>query len=101
MHKKFDHKGIEKKWQEQWEETGIYDTASRDENKEKEYVLVEFPYPSGNLHVGHWFAFAVTDIYARAHRMQGKQVFFPFGYDAFGLPAENAAIKRGLDPREW
>lgn len=101
MHKKFDHEAIEKKWQKHWEETGIYDVGRRDDSKEKEYVLVEWPYPSGNLHIGHWFAFAVVDIYARARRMQGKQVLFPIGFDAFGLPAENAAIKRNLDPRAW
>ena len=101
MHKKFDHEAIEKKWQQHWKETGIYTVGERDTEKEKEYVLVEWPYPSGNLHIGHWFAFAVVDIYVRARRMQGKQVLFPIGFDAFGLPAENAAIKRGLDPKAW
>lgn len=101
MHKKFDHLAIEKKWHDTWEKTHLYDVGERDASKEKEYVLVEWPYPSGNLHVGHWFAFAVTDIYVRARRMEGKQVLFPMGFDAFGLPAENAAIKRGLDPKEW
>jgi leucyl-tRNA synthetase len=101
MHKKFNHEEIEKKWQQVWEKSGIYDVGERDASKEKEYVLVEWPYPSGNLHIGHWFAFAVVDIYARARRMQGKQVLFPIGFDAFGLPAENAAIKHGLDPKAW
>lgn len=101
MHKKFNHEEIEKKWQAKWKESGIYDVGERNELKEKEYVLVELPYPSGNLHVGHWFAFAVVDIYVRARRMQGKQVVFPIGFDAFGLPAENAAIKRNLDPKAW
>ncbi len=101
MHKKFDHTEIEKKWQKAWKESGIYNVGARDISKEKEYVLVEWPYPSGNLHIGHWFAFAVVDIYVRARRMQGKQVLFPIGFDAFGLPAENAAIKRNLDPKEW
>jgi len=101
MHKKFDHETIEKKWQERWQESGIYNVGDRDESKEKEYVLVEWPYPSGNLHVGHWHAFAVPDIYVRAHRMQGKQVLFPIGFDAFGLPAENAAMKRELNPKVW
>ena len=101
MHKKFDHVSIEKKWQKVWKDSGIYHKPARDTTKEKKYILVEFPYPSGNLHVGHWFAFAVTDIYARALRMQGNQVFFPIGFDSFGLPAENAAIKRGLDPKVW
>ncbi len=101
MHKKFDHEAIEKKWQESWDESKLYSVGERDSTKDKEYILVEWPYPSGNLHIGHWFAFAVTDIYVRARRMQGKQVLFPIGFDAFGLPAENAAIKRGLDPKEW
>jgi leucyl-tRNA synthetase len=101
MHKKFDHLTLEKKWQENWKESGIYNFGDRQPEKEKEYVLVEWPYPSGNLHIGHWFAFAVVDIYVRARRMQGKQVLFPIGFDAFGLPAENAAIKRKLDPKAW
>ena len=69
--------------------------------KKKYYLLVELPYPSGDLHMGHWFTFAVTDILGRMKRMQGYNVFFPVGFDAFGLPAENAAIKRGINPREW
>lgn len=101
MRKRFDHRKIEAKWQEHWAKSGIYDVGERDVSKEKEYVLVEWPYPSGNLHIGHWFAFAVTDIYVRAHRMQGKQVLFPMGFDAFGLPAENAAIKNDIDPNDW
>ena len=101
MHKKFDHKEIEKKWQEKWQADRLYDTGARDDSKEKEYILVEFPYPSGNLHIGHWHAFAVPDIYVRYRRMTGKQVLYPMGFDAFGLPAENAAIKRNLNPREW
>lgn len=100
--KSFDHQKIEKKWQEKWKADGLYDAGDRDPSKgEKEYVLVEWPYPSGNLHIGHWYAFAVPDIYVRARRMKGYQTLFPIGFDAFGLPAENAAIKRGLDPKEW
>ena len=101
MHKKFDNQAIEKKWQEKWKTDKIYDTGPREDSKEKEYVLVELPYPSGNLHIGHWHAFSVPDIYVRFLRMQGKQVLFPMGFDAFGLPAENAAIKHGRDPRDW
>lgn len=101
MHKKFDHKDIEQKWQQHWEASGIYDLKERKESTEKEYVLVEWPYPSGNLHIGHWHAFSVPDIYVRQQRMLGKQVLFPMGFDAFGLPAENAAIKRNINPREW
>lgn len=101
MHKKFDSSEIEKKWQALWKESNLYRVGERDKTKEKEYILVEWPYPSGNLHIGHWYAFAVPDIYARFQRMQGKQVVFPMGFDAFGLPAENAAIKRGLNPKTW
>lgn len=101
MHKKFDHGDMEKKWQESWRKSGIYNVGARDSLKEKRYVLTELPYPSGDLHIGHWFAFAVVDIYVRMLRMQGYQVLFPIGFDAFGLPAENAAIKRGLDPAQW
>ena len=101
MHKKYDNKAIEKKWQKKWEEDGLYTIGDRDGSKEKQYVLVELPYPSGNLHIGHWYAFAVPDIYVRYLRMNGKQVVYPMGFDAFGLPAENAAIKHGKNPREW
>lgn len=97
---RYDHKSIEKKWQDAWEESGVHTTPDATD-KENFYMLVEFPYPSGNLHVGHWYAFAVSDIYARFMRTQNKNVLFPIGFDAFGLPAENAAIKHGLDPREW
>lgn len=101
MLKKFDNIAIEKKWQERWKESGIYNVGARDEMQKKEYVLVELPYPSGNLHIGHWHAFAVPDIYVRYRRMEGKQVVYPMGFDAFGLPAENAAIKRNINPKEW
>src|SRR3954471_9845578 len=92
---------IEPKWQEKWQKDEIYKTPDKIEGKENEYVLVEFVYPSGNLHAGHWYAFAVPDIYARYKRMTGKNVMFPMGFDAFGLPAENAAIKNNLNPRDW
>lgn len=98
---RYTHQKIEKKWQEQWKQDGLYSTRDRIEGKENYYQLVEFPYPSGNLHVGHWYAFAVPDIFARFQRMQGRNVLFPMGFDAFGLPAENAAIKNNLNPRVW
>lgn len=99
--KNYDHKKIEAKWQEFWDAHKIYTTPDAAPGKENFYLLVEFPYPSGNLHVGHWYAFAVPDILARTLRMQGKNVLFPIGFDAFGLPAENAAIKNKLNPRTW
>ncbi|MDB5195240.1 MAG: leucyl-tRNA synthetase [Parcubacteria group bacterium] len=97
----FDHKEIERSAQEKWEKLDLYATDLTDDSKEKYYLLFEFPYPSGDLHIGHWYAFALTDIYARKLRMAGKNVLFPMGFDAFGLPAENAAIKNGVDPKKW
>jgi leucyl-tRNA synthetase len=97
----YNHKDIEEKWQKTWEQEGIYKTENSVPGKDNFYTLVEFAYPSGNLHVGHWYAFSVPDIYARYKRMQGKNVLYPIGFDSFGLPAENAAIKRGLDPKKW
>jgi leucyl-tRNA synthetase len=97
--KSYDHKNIEKKWQKEWDDAHVFKTSSNPQDKS--YILVEFPYPSGDLHVGHWYAFAVTDIFARYMHHIGKNVFFPFGFDSFGLPAENAAIKRGLNPKTW
>lgn len=92
-------KGIESKWQKKWEEDGIYTSHLEEENKF--YCLAEFAYPSGDLHMGHWFTFGGADIFARMKRMQGLNVFFPNGFDAFGLPAENAAIKKGIHPKTW
>jgi leucyl-tRNA synthetase len=91
---------VEGKWQEKWRKSQIY---AFDENSSGEvyYNLVELPYPSGDLHIGHWFTFTTADIHARYQRMAGKNVFFPNGFDAFGLPAENAAIKRGIHPQDW
>ncbi|MES2202782.1 MAG: class I tRNA ligase family protein, partial [Patescibacteria group bacterium] len=97
----YDHRAIEKKWQDKWAQDGTYTTPDTVEGKENFYFLTEFPYPSGNLHVGHWYAFSVPDIFARYMRMRGYNVLYPIGFDAFGLPAENAAIKNKLNPREW
>lgn len=97
--KAYDHKTIEKKWQKEWEKKKLYQVKDKVKDKENYYTLVEFTYPSGNLHVGHWYAFGVTDIFARYKRMSGYNVLYPMGFDAFGLPAENAAIKTGGDPK--
>lgn len=91
---------IEKKWQKYWEEEGIY-KIKPDSDREKFYMLTMLPYPSGDLHIGHWYAMCPSDAIARFMRMQGYHVFFPMGFDAFGLPAENAAIKNNIHPKEW
>lgn len=96
---KYDPIQNEKKWQKIWKETGLYKTAEKP--KDKFYDLVMFAYPSGDLHIGHWYNFSPADTLARFKRMNGHDVLEPFGFDAFGLPAENAAIKRGLMADEW
>jgi leucyl-tRNA synthetase len=90
---------IEKKWQQKWEADGLYHTDLSAERKW--YFLTMLPYTSGDLHVGHWYAMAPSDSAARYLRMRGYEVFFPIGFDAFGLPAENAAIKQGIHPHKW
>ncbi|MBS3951030.1 MAG: leucine--tRNA ligase [Peptococcaceae bacterium] len=93
-------KKIDAKWQCKWDETGLY-KFKRERIKDKLYCLEMFSYPSGaNLHIGHWWNFGLTDSWARAKRMQGFEVFEPMGFDAFGLPAENYAIKTGIHPQD-
>ena len=99
--KNYNPQKIEQKWQKIWEKSGIYKTPDNLEGKENFYHLVMFPYPSGDLHIGHWYNFAPADVYARFKRMQGFNVMSPIGFDAFGLPAENAAIKYKLHPKDW
>lgn len=91
---------IEPKWQARWEADGLYH-ADQDPARPKFYALTMLPYPSGDLHIGHWYAMTPSDARARFKRMQGYNVFFPIGFDAFGLPAENAAIKRQIHPKTW
>ena len=94
----FDHKKIEQKWQKYWEKENLYRGIDFSEKK-KQYILIEFPYPSGErLHVGHGRSYCCLDAVARLRRMQGYNVLFPIGWDAFGLPAENYAIKTGIHP---
>ncbi|MEX2446403.1 MAG: leucine--tRNA ligase [Dehalococcoidia bacterium] len=92
---------IERRWQERWAADDLYATPDHVEGRPNRYHLTMFPYPSGDLHVGHWFAMAPSDTLARYYRMRGWNVLFPMGFDAFGLPAENAAIKGGMHPRDW
>jgi leucyl-tRNA synthetase len=94
-----DFNAIEKKWQKKWADTGIFNIEEG--KKSKYYVLEMFPYPSGKLHMGHVRNYAIGDCFARFRRMQGFSVLYPMGYDAFGLPAENAAIKKKINPAEW
>jgi leucyl-tRNA synthetase len=96
----YDPAAIESKWQRQWEEEGLNNTDI-DTDQPKFYALTMLPYPSGELHIGHWYSFVPPDARARFKRMQGFNVMFPMGFDAFGLPAENAAIQRQIHPREW
>ena len=97
---RYNPHAIEQKWQDAWARSGLY-TFDESAPGEKFYALTMFPYPSGNLHIGHWYANVAPDARARWLRMRGYNVLFPMGFDAFGLPAENAAIKNNVDPAKW
>jgi leucyl-tRNA synthetase len=98
---RYDPTAIEPRWQRAWADAGLYRTDLHDESRPKFYLLTMYPYPSGDIHIGHWYIITPTDAVARFHRMHGENVFLPIGFDAFGLPAENAAIKNGINPRDW
>ena len=97
---RFPHESIETKWQNRWRDSQIYKVDDTDP-RPKWYELTMYPYPSGDLHVGHWYAMTGADIHARFRNMQGYNVLHPMGFDAFGLNAENAAIQRGIHPHSW
>ncbi len=100
MNERYDFTQIEEKWQKYWEEKQLFKTTE-DESKEKYYVLEMFPYPSGKLHMGHVRNYSIGDVVARFKKMDGYNVLHPMGFDSFGLPAENAAIKHGTHPSIW
>ncbi|MFC1981098.1 leucine--tRNA ligase [Chloroflexota bacterium] len=100
MPDKYNPQDIEEKWQERWAADKLYE-VDEDNSRPKWYALTMFPYTSGDLHIGHWYAMAPSDVHARFKRMQGYNVLHPMGFDAFGLPAENAAIKRNIHPFTW
>jgi leucyl-tRNA synthetase len=99
-HGRFDPASFEETWRERWAADDLY-RARDDDGRDRHYLLTMYPYTSGDLHVGHWYAVTGPDIVARMRRMQGLNVLFPMGFDSFGLPAENAAIDRGIHPAKW
>lgn len=100
LQEKYAPHAIEEKWQKVWEDNKTF-KVDVDKNKPKSYVLEMFPYPSGNLHMGHVRNYSIGDVTARFRTMQGYNVLHPMGYDSFGMPAENAAIKNGIPPKDW
>ena len=101
MERAYDFKAIEDRWKDRWIKAGLWSAPRVPDPDKKRYLVTMFPYPSGDLHMGHVEIFSIQDAIARFYRMQGHDVLNPIGWDAFGLPAENAAIKRGIHPKSW
>ncbi|MGL5695190.1 MAG: leucine--tRNA ligase [Peptostreptococcaceae bacterium] len=97
----YNHKNVEAKWQKKWEDNNQYKTDTLDSSKPSYYTLEMFPYPSGKIHMGHVRNYSIGDVVARFKKMEGFNVLHPMGWDSFGLPAENAAIKHGIHPHKW
>jgi leucyl-tRNA synthetase len=101
MERDYDFSAIEKRWMKDWIERKAWAAPDSPDPERKRYALTMYPYPSGDMHMGHVEIFSIHDAIARHMRMHGYQVLNPIGFDSFGLPAENAAIKRGIDPKKW
>ena len=101
MDRGYDFKAVEDRWSKKWIDSKMWSPADPPDPDNKRYLVTMFPYPSGDLHMGHVEIFSIQDAIARFYRMRGFDVLNPIGWDAFGLPAENAAIKRNIHPKKW